>query len=315
MSTHIAVVGNGRIGRPTAYTLLNERLADEISLVDLKPGFSHAFGEELKHAAASLKYDVGINTYEVDEAVCGADVVVICMGKPRLPGEKISRRDLVTQNAEIICHVARCMPPNNPHAKWVVVTNPVDAMATLFKKVSGEDFVIGTGDHIDTLRFRTELARELSVPVSSIEGYIGGEHGSAAYGLWSTVKIDGTPIDGYLGSTGKKLDKAAVVEYVRTVSKEILDMIGATEYGPAAAFRDIIRSMVQDRGETYSVAVSTKLPGLPEAVNVNIPTRVGRKIGPSIWKELTDEERSNITEAAKAIYDNYLTGLEVTVKA
>ncbi len=38
MGTHVAVVGNGRIGRPTAYTIFNERLADEFSLVNVKPG-------------------------------------------------------------------------------------------------------------------------------------------------------------------------------------------------------------------------------------------------------------------------------------
>jgi len=35
---HIAVVGKGSIGRPTADTLLNDRLADKIPLVDIKPG-------------------------------------------------------------------------------------------------------------------------------------------------------------------------------------------------------------------------------------------------------------------------------------
>ncbi|MDQ1279741.1 MAG: Ldh 1 protein [Thermoproteota archaeon] len=40
MGIHIAVIGNGRIGRPTAYSVLNERLADEISLVDIKPRLS-----------------------------------------------------------------------------------------------------------------------------------------------------------------------------------------------------------------------------------------------------------------------------------
>ena len=315
MGFHIAVVGNGRIGRPTAYTLLNERLADELSLVDVKPGLSWAFGEELKHVAASLRYDVEINTYEEDGAVSGADLVVVCPGKPRIPGVKMDRRELVGANAEIINYIAEVMPPQNPDAKWVIVTNPVDAMATLFKKVSEEEFVIGTGDHPDTLRCRTKLASELGVPVSEVEGFVGGEHGSAAYPLWSTFKIDGKPLDEYLEETGRELDRKAVVEYVRGVSKSIVDIIGGTEVGPAAGFRDIIRSIVQDRGEMYSIADSTLLPGLPEPVNVNIPTRVGRRIGPNIWDELLEAEQGNIIEAAKAIYTNYLMGLEAVGKA
>ncbi len=315
MGTHIAVVGNGRIGRPTAYTLFNERLADEFSLVDTKPGLAWAFGEELRHVAASLRYDVEIDTYEEDEGVEGADLVVVCPGKPRIPGVEMDRRDLVGENAKIIDHIAEVMPPRNPDARWVVVTNPVDAMATLFKGVSGADFVIGTGDHPDTLRMRAKLSMDLGVPVSEVEGYVGGEHGSSAYPLWSTVKIWGKPLEDYLRDAGKELDREAVVGYVRGVSKRIVDIVGGTEVGPAAGFRDIVRSILQDRGEVYSVADSVRLPGLSEAVNVNIPTRVGKSLGPSLWEELTAEEKEDITEAARAIRANYLTGLEAVGKA
>jgi malate dehydrogenase len=315
MGVHIAVVGNGRIGRPTAYTLLNERLADEFSVVDVKPGLAWAFGEELSHVAASLRYDVEINAYDVDEGVEGADLVIVCPGKPRTPGVEMDRRDLVAANAEIVNHVAEVMPPRNPRAKWVVVTNPVDAMATLFRKVSGADFVIGTGDHPDTLRFRAKLSRDLGVPVSQIDGFVGGEHGSAAYPLWSTVKVAGEPLGNFLSETGKDLDKDEVLEYVRGVSKKVVDIVGGTEVGPASGFRDIVRSILQDRREIYSVAQPLKLPGLPEKVNVNVPTHVGRRLGPNMWDELPIEEQTNIIEAAKGIHANYLTGLKAVCKA
>jgi len=90
----------------------------------------------------------------------------------------------------------------------------------------------------------------------------------------------------------------------------VVDIIGGTEVGPAAGFRDIVRSILEDRGEVYSVSQPLELPGIPEAVNVNVPTRVGSTIGPNIWDQLTEEERANIVEAAKAIYSNYKTGWE-----
>jgi malate dehydrogenase len=315
MGTHIAVVGNGRIGRPTAYTIFNERLADEFSLVDVKPGQAWAFGEELRHVAASLRYDVEINTYEEDEGVTGADLVVVCPGKPRIPGVQMDRRELVGANAEIINFIAEVMPANNPDARWVIVTNPVDAMATLFKKVSGADFVIGTGDHPDTLRMRTKISMELGVPVSKVDGFVGGEHGSSAFPLWSTVNVDGKPLDEYLTETGKELDREAVVSYVRGVSKKIVDIIGGTEVGPAAGFRDIVRSILEDRGEVYSISQSLEMPGLPEPININVPTKVGKTIGPNIWDDLPRNERAYIIEASQAIYANYQTGLKAVGKA
>ncbi len=315
MGTHVAVVGNGRIGRPTAYTIFNERLADEFSLVDVKPGQAWAFGEELRHVAASLRYDVEINTYEEDDGVTGADLVVVCPGKPRIPGVQMDRRELVGANAEIINFIAEVMPANNPDARWMIVTNPVDAMATLFKKVSGADFVIGTGDHPDTLRMRTKLSMELGVPVSKVDGFVGGEHGSLAFPLWSTVKIDGKPLEEYLTETGKELNRETVVSYVRGVSKKVVDIIGGTEVGPAAGFRDIVRSILEDRGEVYSISQSLEMPGLPEPINVNVPTKVGKTIGPNIWDDLPRNERAYIIEASQAIYANYQTGLKAVGKA
>ena len=307
MDLHLAVVGLGRIGRPTAYSIFNEKLVEEVSLVDVKPGQAWAFGEELKHVAASLKYDVSINTYEKDEEVSGADLVVVCPGKPRLPGVEMDRRDLAVDNAKIIKYIAEVMPQNNPRAKWVIVTNPVDAMATLFKKVSGANFVISTGDHPDTLRFRAKLSMDLGVPISEIDGFVGGEHGSAASCLWSTVKVRGIPLDEYLEESGKNIDREKVAAYVRGVSKKVVDIIGGTEVGPAAGFRDIVRSIIQDRGEVYSIAGSRRFSDIPEPVNVSVPTRVGCKLGSDIWNKLPQSEKEAIENAAKAIYDNYQT--------
>ena len=307
---HVAVVGNGRIGRPTAYSLLNTELMGELSLVDIKPGLAWAFGEELKHAAASLNSDVKINTYEVDEGPHNADLIVVCPGKPRIPGVQKDRRDLATQNAATIKLVAESMPSNNPGAKYVIISNPVDAMATLFKKVSKADFVIGTGDCPDTLRFRSKLSIDLGVPVSKIQGFIGGEHGSAAYPLWSTTTIESKPIDEYLSITGKKLNREGVVKYVRAVSKQLVDIIGATEFGPAAGFRDIIKAILKDEKKLISFALPHKFKSLPETIHCSVPTTLGKNIGQSIWEKLSKEEQENIISAAKAIYENYQIALE-----
>ncbi len=307
---HVAVVGNGRIGRPTAYSLLTAGLMDELSLIDIKPGLAWAFGEELKHAIASLNSDVKINTYDIDEGPHNADLIIVCPGKPRTTGVQQDRRDLATQNAVTIKKVAEAMTSNNPGAKYMVVSNPVDAMAMLFKKISKAEFVIGTGDYPDTLRFRSKLSMDLGMPVSKIQGFIGGEHGSAAYPLWSTTTVENTPIDEYLKVTKKKLDRENVVQYVRGVSKQLVDIIGATEFGPAAGFRDLASAILNDKKKLVSFAHPHRFQNLPEAVYCSVPTILGKQIGLSIWDKLTEEEQTNIETAAKAIYENYQIALE-----
>jgi len=74
---HIAQIGTGRVGRPTAYTIMCSGLASEITVCDIKPELASAFAEELQHVVASLGLDVEINPCEKDDEVAGADIVLI----------------------------------------------------------------------------------------------------------------------------------------------------------------------------------------------------------------------------------------------
>ncbi len=240
---HIAQIGVGRVGRPTAYTIMNSGLADTLTVCDIKPGLAAAFAEELKHVTASLNIDVEICAYEKDEEVCNADIILISAGEPRIPSVKMSRRDLAVKNAKIMKYVSEITAARNPCAKYIVITNPVDTMAMVCKKYSKADFVISTGTNLESLRFRSELANILKVPRLKIQGWVGGEHGDAAIPLWSTTRISNQSIDEYLSFEKQLMDKNEIESYIKNVSKFIVDNIGGTEYGPAASFRDITRAI------------------------------------------------------------------------
>jgi malate dehydrogenase len=311
---HIAQIGTGRVGRPTAYTIMCAELTDTITVCDTKPGLAKAFAEELRHVTASLRLDVEIVACERDEDVAGADIILVSAGKPRTPGVKMSRRDLAVQNGQIVRYIAETTAPNNPRAKYVVITNPVDAMAMVCKKYSKAEFVISTGTNLETLRFRSGLAKALNVPVSMIEGWVGGEHGQNAAILWSTVKITDLPLQKYLETTGKSLLKEEIADYVKSVSKFIIDNIGGTEFGPAASFRDIARAIVKNSNELLPVAAPMKFSGLSEPVFVSVPRRLGNSIGSSIYNILSTKEKTEIADAAEAIYQTYETTIEAIEK-
>lgn len=304
---HIAQIGTGRVGRPTAYTIMCSQLADTMTVCDTKPGLAKAFAEELRHVTASLLLDVEIIACERDEDISGADIILVSAGKPRTPGVKMTRRDLAIQNGQIVKQIAESTAPNNTDAKYVVITNPVDAMAMVCKKYSKADFVISTGTNLETLRFRSRLAKVLEVPVSSVEGWVGGEHGSDAIILWSTVKIEGLPLPKYLESTGKSLIKDEIDVYVKSVSKEIVDNIGGTEFGPAASFRDIVRAIAKNTNEILPIAAPTKFENIPEPIFVSIPRKLGKSIGQPIYDTLSATEKTGIKKAAEAIYQTYKT--------
>jgi len=305
---HIAQIGTGRVGRPTAYTIMCSQLADTITVCDTKPGLAKAFAEELRHVTASLSLDVEIIACERDEDVAGADIILVSAGKPRTPGVQMTRRDLAVQNGEIVKYIAETTAPNNLGVKYVVITNPVDAMAMVCKKYSKADFVISTGTNLESLRLRFGLARVLKVPVSTVEGYVGGEHGKAATILWSTVKINGLPLQEHLESTGKSLFKEEIDDYVKSVSKLIIDNIGGTEYGP------VVRAIVRNTNDVLPVATPMKFDGLPEPVFVSVPLRLGNSIGSSTYNTLSSKEKNGVADAAEAIYQTYKTTIEAIEK-
>ena len=310
MRVHITQIGTGRVGRPTAYTIMCSKIADKLTLCDAKPGLAAAFAEELKHVTASIDLEVEINSCEKDEDVAGADIILISAGEPRTAGVKMSRRDLAIQNAKIVKQVSEATTANNPGAKYIVISNPVDAMAMVCKKYTKANFVVSTGTNLESLRFRSKLAQTLGVPVSQVKGWVGGEHGDAAVPLWSTTKILDLPVEEYVASKTQSLPRGEIASYVKAVSKFIVDNIGGTEYGPAASFRDITRAITNDTYEILSVSTPIRFVEIPEPVFVGMPVHLGLTVGSSLYDSLSENEQEAIGEAAKAIYQTYLTAIE-----
>ena len=310
MRVHITQIGTGHVGRPTAYTIMCSKIADKLTLCDAKPGLAAAFAEELKHVTASIGLEVEINSCEKDEDVAGSDIILISAGEPRTPGVKMTRRDLAIQNAKIVKQISEATTANNPGAKYIVITNPVDAMAMVCKKYTKANFVISTGTNLESLRFRSVLAQTLGVPVSQVRGWVGGEHGDAAVPLWSTTKIFDLPVEEYVASKTQSLPRHEIASYVKDVSKFIVDNIGGTEYGPAASFRDITRAITNSTYEILSVATPIRFSEIPEPVFVGTPMHLGLTIGSSLYDSLSENEQEAIGEAAKAIYQTYITAIE-----
>ena len=301
---HVGVVGTGRVGGQVAFSLVFERYVTELSLVDTAPKIAEMTKEELCHAVAAHGFDVKISSYEDSGQVQNADLIVIAAGFPRTP--EMSRRDLASKNASIVKEIVEKTFDKNPDAWYFVITNPVDAMATLANNVAqSKRQVIGTGTNLETSRFRTVLSRELDVPLRTVEAYVGGEHGEAAVILWSTVKINGRSLDSHLENTQKTLDRAKCENYVKEVSREVIRVLGGTRYGPAGSFIEIIRGIVLNTGKVLSYSRQSIFKTTPEPVYVTVPARIAKSLSPDLWDMLSDSEKKAIKAAADIIYKTY----------
>jgi len=300
---HVAFIGVGRLGSSIAYTAAYEPYIEKMTLVDVVEGLAEKVAEDISHGLSLHSRDFEAVGYEDPSKVEDADLIVVVAGFPRKPD--MSRRELAGKNAGIIKSVVEKTMEKNPDAIYFIVTNPVDALATLAANTLGDpDRVIGTGTMLDTARFRYVLARELNLPVSSVEGYIGGEHGEAAVPLWSTVYINGRPVDEY------DLDKDKVFRYVRDIAAKIIAKQGATLWGPAGAFIHVIRGILLNTGVILSYARQYKFDNIPEPVYLTVPSRIGRGLRDDIWNRLWDEEKAAIKKSAEAIYQTYSECLE-----
>jgi malate dehydrogenase len=165
----ITVVGAGNVGAKTAQRIAEKQLARRVVMVDVVEGVPQGKALDQFQSAPIEGFDtrvVGTNNY-ADTA--GSDVVVITAGIARKPG--MSRDDLLATNAGIVRQVCESIKATSPNAVLIVVSNPLDVMCYVAKRVSGfpRERVLGMAGVLDTARFRAFLAEAIDVSVRDIQ--------------------------------------------------------------------------------------------------------------------------------------------------
>ena len=114
----------GGIGQPLSLLLKNSLPAgSELALYDVVPVVA-GVGVDLSHIPTAVKV-TGYPKEELDQALAGADIVVIPAGVPRKPG--MTRDDLFNVNAGIVKTLAEAGAKACPNACFAIITNPVNS--------------------------------------------------------------------------------------------------------------------------------------------------------------------------------------------
>src|SRR6266446_9942641 len=130
----IALIGAGNIGGSMAHLALLKGLGDVV-MFDVIEGLPQGKALDLSHAGPIEGFDgnvIGTNKYD---DIAGADVCIVTAGLPRKPG--MSRDDLLSVNTKIMNDVATNIRQHAPQAFVIVITNPLDAMVTAMKRITG----------------------------------------------------------------------------------------------------------------------------------------------------------------------------------
>jgi len=303
----VSVIGVGLVGRTYAYTLLREPYVTEMDLVDIIPGLGDALRQELNVVAASLGKNLEINAYEDPSPISNSDLIIVAAGTPRKPG--MSRKDLAVVNAKVMKDVAEKIVKNNPEAFFVVVTNPVDALAMLFKKLSGAEWVIGTGTFLDSIRLKVVLSEFTHVPVERISTLVIGEHGENMVPVLSSTMINGVKFSEFLSDHPElSLDRALIKKEITSIAGKIIAKLGGTSFGPAACFRDISKAILMNEMRIFPIAHNFVFEN--REVFANWPFAIGRHRLEQVPLTLDSWETSEFKAAVESVRATYEEALK-----
>src|ERR1700731_3249278 len=163
----IAFIGAGNVGATCAHLCFLRGLGD-IALFDIIDGLPEGKALDMLESAPVMGVDVDVAGSTDMKIIEGADCCVVTSGSPRKPG--MSRDDLLKINAGVMNQVGGAIKQHAPDAFVIVVTNPLDAMVTQLKRVTGmpKHRIVGQAGVLDSARYRTFLAAELDVSVGSV---------------------------------------------------------------------------------------------------------------------------------------------------
>jgi len=311
MKTKVTVVGAGNVGATVAQGIALKELADVV-LVDIVDGVPQGKSLDMNETAPVEKYDAfltGVNGYDGTE---NSDVVVITAGLPRKPG--MSRDDLLWKNEEIVAGVTKEVVKRSPNAILVIVSNPLDAMCEVARRVSGfpRERVIGMAGVLDSARMRCFIAMELKVSVENTHAFVLGGHGDTMVPLPRYSTVSGIPITELIPK--ERID--AIVERTRNGGAVIVNLLKTSAwYAPGAATVEMVEAILKDKKKILPCAAYlTGEYGLNE-LYVGVPVKLGKNgVEQVIEITLTSEEDAALKKSAgavKELFDKLKTGAAV----
>ena len=304
----IALIGGGQIGGVLAQLIAKENIADVVLfdiVDDLPQGKTLDIAEASRIDGSSVLVS-GTNDYK---DIKDSDLVIVTAGLPRKPG--MSRDDLLNTNAKIMKSVAEGVRDNAPNAIVIIISNPLDAMVTLFQKVSGFDKkkVLGQAGVLDSSRFATFIAWELDVLTKDVNAMVLGGHGDTMVPLIKYANVNGVPVMEMLERKYDDKNKAKevmdeMVQRTKMAGGEVVKLLktGSAFYSPAAAAITMAKSVLFD--EKRLLPASAFLDGEfgVEGFYVGVPAVLGANGVERIVELTLDEnEKSSLDKSINAV--------------
>ena len=292
----ITVIGAGQVGTTVAQLVAYMNLGNVV-LVDILEGVPQGKALDLQQSGCLQAFDsivVGTNDYK-DTA--NSDIVVITAGLPRKPGQ--DRSDLLKVNAKIVKSVTEQVIQYSKDPIMIVVSNPLDAMVYLAKQVSGlsRNHVLGMAGVLDSARFRTFVALELSCSLVDVDAMVLGGHGDSMVPMPRYTTVSGISITDLM--TQEQIDR--LVERTRKGGAEIVDLLknGSAFLAPGASVVKMIEAILRDKRRILPCTAYLEGEYGWKDIFFGVPVELGAQgIDKIIELNLTPEEKKALNKSA-----------------
>jgi len=311
----IGIVGSGYVGATAAYAMVMGGIGREIVLVDRNVEKARAEAFDISHAVP-FAHPLTVRQGEYSD-FRGCRLVIISAGVSQKPGE--TRLELLKRNAAVFKDVVPAvLDHTGGETILVVATNPLDVMTCLAARYASEHGlakarVLGTGNMLDTARFRTLLGEHVGVDPQHVHGYVVGEHGDSEVLAWSLVTVSAIHLENYCRRQGVPMNEGVqrdIDNRVRRAAYSIINGKGATYYGIGSAIARLVDVILHDQRSILTVSAAVPDNGARVENAYSMPRLVGGEgIIHSIPVEFDVEEERLLGKSA-GIVREAVRGLE-----
>jgi len=304
----IALIGGGQIGGVLAQLCALRELGDVV-MFDIVEGLPQGKMLDIAEASPVDGFDISLKGTNDYKDIAGSEVVIVTAGLPRKPG--MSRDDLIEVNSKIMTQVAEGIRDNAPKAFVIVISNPLDAMVTLCRKVTGfpSERVMGQAGVLDSARFESFIAWELGVSVKDVTAMTLGGHGDDMVPLVRYASVKGIPVMELLeqkyGSAAKAKEvMEAMVKRTRGAGGEVVALLktGSAFYSPASSAIAMAESILKDQKRVLPTCALLNGEFGVKGYYVGVPCVLGAKgIEKILTFKLDAEEQEMMNKSVAAV--------------
>jgi len=304
MIKKISIIGAGGVGSTLAFHVISRLPLQELVLIDILGDFAKGIALDLEDTRGLLSFGAKVIGTDNFSYMRDSDIVVITAGVARKEG--MTRLDLLKINAKVARDVSAQIKQYAKDAIVVVVTNPLDLITYVVAKHTSflRERVIGMGSSLDTARLLNLFSASGSLHVSSLEGFVFGQHNNNMIVSIDRLKIKGEKAASFLSAQELEILQKKTTQR----GGEIVGLLKnrSATFAPSLACYHLIEAIAYDKNEIIPVSVMLNGEYDLHDVCVGVPCVINRKgIAKIIALTLSSEEKYKLIQVKEAFRDVY----------